>query len=146
VLPLVYPVDGSRDVRILGGADFAQQRLGTPVGGAWTVYPFGSRPAAEFLAELDFWVYFHGPDLYESFGMATVEAMAAGLVVVLPPSMEATFGDGAIYAEPADVARVIDELWVDPEAYTAQSARAVRTVQERFGEAALLARVEKYLG
>ncbi len=146
VLRLVYPIDGSRDVRILGGADFAQQRLGKSVDGAWTVYPFGSRPAAEFLAELDFWVYFHGPDLYESFGMATVEAMAAGLAVVLPPFMEATFGDGAIYAEPADVARVIDELWADPEAYTAQSARAVRTVQERFGEAALLARVEKYLG
>lgn len=146
VLPLVYPIDGSRDVRILGGAGFAVERLGRPVDGVWTVYPFGSKPVAEFLAELDFWVYFHGPDLYESFGMATVEAMAAGLVVILPPAMQATFGDGAVYAEPSDVRRVIDELWADPVAYEAQSARAVRTVQERFGEAALLARVEQYLG
>ena len=145
VLPRVYPTDGSRDVRILGGADFAEVRLGKPVGGAWTVYPFGSKPASEFLEELDFWVYFHGPDLYESFGMAAVEAMAAGLPVILPFAMEANFGDGALYGDPADVARIIDDLWADPEAYVAQSARAIRTVKERFGEAALLARVEHYL-
>ena len=70
----------------------------------------------------------------------------AGLVVILPAAMEANFGDGALYGDPADVARMIDDLWADPQAYAAQSARAVRTVQERFGEAALLARVEQYLG
>ncbi|HEY3545269.1 MAG TPA: glycosyltransferase [Propionicimonas sp.] len=145
VLPVVYPTDGSRDVRILGGAGFAEVRLGKPVDGVWTVYPFGSKPASEFLGELDFWVYFHGPDLYESFGMAAVEAMAAGLVVILPYAMEANFGDGALYGDPADVARIIDRLWADPEEYAAQSARAIRTVQERFGEAALLTRVEQYL-
>jgi len=146
VLPLVYPTDGSRDVRVLGGADFAEVRLGKPVQAGWTVYPFGSKPVTEFLAELDFWVYFHGPDLYESFGMATVEAMAAGLVVILPEAMEANFGEGALYGEPADIARMIDDLWADPDAYAAQSARAIHTVHERFGEAALLARVERYLG
>jgi glycosyltransferase involved in cell wall biosynthesis len=145
VLTVVYPIDGSRDIRVLGGADHARERLGKPVDGVWTVYPFGSKPAAEFLKELDFWVYFHGPDWYESFGMATAEAMAAGLVVILPPVMQPTFGDGAIYCEPSDVGRLIDELWADPAAYTAQSARAVRTAQERFGEAALLVRIEQYL-
>jgi glycosyltransferase involved in cell wall biosynthesis len=110
------------------------------------VYPFGSKPASEFLQELDFWVYFHGPDLYESFGMAAVEAMAAGLPVILPFAMEANFGDGALYGDPVDVSRIVDDLWADPDAYAAQSARATRTVQERFGEAALLTRVEQYLG
>jgi hypothetical protein len=105
-----------------------------------------ARDHSEFLEELDFWVYFHGPDLYESFDMAAVEAMAAGLVVILPAAMEANFGDGALYGDPADVAPMIDRLWADPEAYAAQSARAVRTARERFGEAALLARVERYLG
>lgn len=144
VLQQVYPTDGSRDVRILGGAEYAEKRLGRSLDGAWTVYEFGSRKAADFLAELDFWVYFHGPDLYESFGMATLEAMAAGLVVVLPPSMEATFGDGAVYCEPAEVGAVLDALWADPEAYRRQSERALATVRDRFGEESLLARLDGY--
>jgi hypothetical protein len=70
----VYPVDGSRDVRVLGGAAQASRRTGLDVETAWTVHPFGSLPPRTFLDQLDFWVYFHGPELYESFGMAIVEA------------------------------------------------------------------------
>ena len=144
VLRQVYPTDGSRDVRVLGGVEYAEKRLGEKLDDAWTVYEFGSRPASEFLAELDFWVYFHSPELYESFGMATLEAMAAGLVVVLPPSMEATFGDGAVYCDPADVGARLEALWADPEAYRRQSERALATARDRFGEASLLARLDSY--
>lgn len=145
VLPLVYPTDRSRDVRVLGGAGFAEKRLGRPVGDAWTVYPFGSKPVGEFLAEVDFWVYFYGPDWYESFGMAAAEAMAAGLVVILPRSMEVTFGDGAVYCEPGQALRTVDRYWADPAAYAAQSARAIQVARERFGENILLDRVNHYL-
>jgi hypothetical protein len=146
VLTTVYPVDGTRDVRILGGAEFAAQRLGRTVDDAWTVYPYGSRPVADFLGELDFWVYFHGPELHESFGMAALEAMSAGLVTVLPRYMEKTFGEGALYADEADVTQLMEAVWADPSRYAAQSAAAIRTVRERFGAESLLRRVEDSLG
>ncbi|WP_460748508.1 hypothetical protein [Myceligenerans cantabricum] len=141
ILRLVYPVDGSRDVRVLGGAAQASQRAGLDVATAWTVHPFGSLAPRSFLDELDFWVYFHGPELVESFGMATVEALHAGLVVVLPPYMEATFGDAALYASPQDALDLVDRLWADPDAYRAQSARAIRRASEWFGPTALLHRI-----
>lgn len=141
VLRSVYPVDGSRDVRVLGGAAQASRRTGLDVEAAWTVHPFGSLPPRAFLDELDFWVYFHGPELVESFGMATVEALYAGLVVVLPHYMEPTFGDAAVYASPHDALDVVDRLWADPDAYRAQSARASRRASELFGPAALLRRM-----
>lgn len=141
VLKQVYPVDGSRDVRVLGGAASAEQRLGSSVG-CWTVYPFGSRAVTEFLDELDFWVYFHAPELTESFGMATAEAMAAGLVVVLPRYMEPTFGNGAVYCSPDEVQETLDRLWADPDAYSAQSTRAVEFAQSHFPAKAFIDRVE----
>ncbi|HQD22534.1 MAG TPA: glycosyltransferase, partial [Arachnia sp.] len=113
---------------------------------AWTVYPYGSRPVADFLGELDFWVYFHGPELHESFGMAALEAMSAGLVTVLPRYMEKTFGEGALYADEADVTQLMEAVWADPSRYAAQSAAAIRTVRERFGAESLLRRVEDSLG
>ncbi|GAA2241953.1 hypothetical protein GCM10010413_50640 [Promicromonospora sukumoe] len=144
VLNTVYPQDGSRDVRVLGGAFFAEQRLGGPVKG-WTVYPFGAKPAQEFLDEVDFWVYFHGDEWYESFGMAIAEAMASGLVVILPKYMKATFGEGALYCEPDQALRLVDSFWSDPEAYAAQSKKALEYSRAHFGEDALMERVGSHL-
>ena len=144
LLPQVYPVDGARDVRILGGADKAVQRLGREITG-WTVYPFGSKPAEEFLEELDFWVYFHGPELFESFGMATAEAMSAGHVVILPRYMEPTFGEGALYCRPDEAVDLMDALWQDPVAYAAQSERAMAFAAAHFADKAFLDRVRSYL-
>jgi hypothetical protein len=145
VLRAVYPVDGSWDVRVLGGAAKARQRTGIDVESIWTVYPFGSRPVGEFLDELDFWVYVHGPELYESFGMAIVEALAAGLVVVLPRHLEPTFGDAAVYAEPDEVLPLVERLWRDPAAYAAQSERAIAAAAREFGPEALVQRVARIM-
>lgn len=140
-LRAVYPVDGTADVRVLGGAAGAWKRTGIEVEAAWTVYPFGSRSVGEFLDELDFWVYLHGPELHESFGMAIVEALAAGLVVILPTYMEQTFGDAAVYAEPDEVQSLVQHLWRNPAAYSAQSERAIAAAARRFGPEALLDRI-----
>ncbi len=141
ILGEVYPTDGSMDVRVLGGADSLTRRGLDPDALPWTIYPFGSKPVAEFLSELDFWIYFHGPELHESFGMAALEAMAAGLVVVLPHYMSATFGSGAVYAEPSGVSSLLARYWNNPSDYEAQSARAIEAVGRRFGADALLRRV-----
>ncbi|MBE1877123.1 glycosyltransferase [Myceligenerans pegani] len=143
---LVYPTDGSYEIRVLGGADWARKRRGGPLGDSWTVYPYGTKQVRDFLDEIDIWAYFHGAELYESFGMATLEAMAAGLVVILPPYMESTFGDGALYTEPDGARSLYERIWSDEDAYAEQSRRAVDAVRRRFGEEALLARVKTMMG
>lgn len=142
---LVYPIDGSYDVRILGGAAWAEKRLGKTLEDAWTVYAYGAKRVPEFLDEIDIWVYFHGEELYESFGMAALEAMAAGLVVILPHYMRSTFGDGALYADPPDARALYERIWSDPEAYAEQSRRALETARRRFGEEALAARISWFM-
>jgi glycosyltransferase involved in cell wall biosynthesis len=140
-LTALYPVDGSRDVRFLGGADVALARLAPREITGWTVYPFGSLPPGEFLAQVDFWVYFHAEHLIESFGMATAEAMASGAVVILPHYMEPTFGEGAVYCKPDEVQDVVDEFWSDPAKYAEQSRLAVEVAAERFTAESFLRRV-----
>jgi hypothetical protein len=57
-----------------------------------------------------------------------MEAMAAGVPVILPPNFRETFQDGAIYAEPAEVYSVIQRLWMDKAAYDAQVERGLEYV------------------
>jgi hypothetical protein len=138
-----YPLGGTRDVRVLGGARYAEAALGAPPNG-WKVFPFGSRPVDEFLDELDFWVYYHSEGIIESFGMAAAEAMARGLVVVLPSYMEATFGPGAIYCEPENSGATIDKLWSHPIKYEDQSRQALTYAKQHFGRRAFFNRVNRY--
>ena len=73
--------------------------------------------------------------------MAAVEAMSRGLVVVLPKYMQPNFGDGAVYAEPDEVQRIVQEFWNDPAAYAAQSGKAISAVKDKFSEKAFLERL-----
>ena len=62
--------------------------------------PFGARDVPAFLAELDVFLHFPHADYIEEFGRAPMEAMAAGVPVILPPEFEPTFGAAALYAAP----------------------------------------------
>lgn len=139
-----YPDSDHYEVRILGGADTPQKLLGeTPAN--WIVHPFGSLDAREFLSELPFWVYQHHSALTESFGMAAAEAVASGCVVILPPYMEASFGKGAVYAEPHQVVDVIEGFISEPDKYYTQRARAVEYARANFSADAFYARVASLL-
>ena len=110
IIEAVYPVDGSAIVRILGGADPVRDVLGY-VPESWQVMPFGAVDPREFLAQLDFFVYYHHPAWVEAFGRNILEAMASGLPAILPPHFRRLFGDSAIYAEPAEVPSVVSRLY-----------------------------------
>lgn len=139
-----YPNSESYEVRVLGGAECARRVMdGIPEN--WIVHPYGSIEPAEFLRDLPFWVYQHHSSLTESFGMAAAEAMAAGCVVLLPPYMESTFGDGAVYAENSEVLDVIERFIEDPDSYYRQSARAKEYVRINFSDEAFHARIAALL-
>lgn len=145
VLRAVYPTDGSWRVRVLGGADPAKQVLGS-LPDSWDVLPFGAISPREFLAGLDFFVYFHDPRWVEAFGRTILEAMASGVPAILPPHFAALFGDAAIYAAPDEVRGVVDGLHTDRAAYEAVAARATAAVRERFGHEAHVARIADLIG
>ena len=131
IIEAVYPVDGSAIVRILGGADPVRDVLGY-VPESWQVMPFGAVDPREFLAQLDFFVYYHHPAWVEAFGRNILEAMASGLPAILPPHFRRLFGDSAIYAEPADVPSLVSRLYGDRSAYEDIVARAESSVRARF--------------
>lgn len=137
----VYFNNDVYDVRIMGGIDSLGPAAVEEFAGHAELLEFNAEPIAHFLDSLDFWVYYHADSLTESFGMAAVEAMSRGLVVVLPKYMQPNFGDGAVYAEPDEVQRIVQEFWNDPAAYAAQSGKAISAVKDKFSEKAFLERL-----
>ncbi|MDA1361088.1 glycosyltransferase [Glycomyces luteolus] len=135
-----YPDAADIEVHVLGGHGALRRILGT-IPPRWTVHRFGALPAADFLADIDVYVYFYDERLAEAFGRAPLEAMAAGVPCILQPSFAELFGDGALYCEPEEVETVVRRLMEDPAYYAERSAAGPRTVRERFSPDALLCRV-----
>lgn len=104
-----YPQSNSFQIKILGGAENAKAILGE-LPQNWTVHDFGSMAPFDYLRELDAFVYFPNSALSEAFGRTIVEAMLAGIPVILPPRFEASFGDLPLYTEPEKVEQLIKEL------------------------------------
>ena len=140
-LRAAYHGAGAFETRVLGGVAQLAAAHGTAASSGWTVYAFNDITPREFLASVDFWVYFHHRDWTESFGMSIAEAMASGCVVVLPTYLQETFGDGAVYCSPAEVRTVVDELWRNPAAYTEQSERGIAFARDNLTEASFRARI-----
>lgn len=130
---------------VLGGMDSIAASIPQDVRDGLSVSPFGSEDVRTYLSRLDFWVYFHSEATVESFGMAAAEAMEAGLVVILPHYMQATFGDGAIYAEPREVGTVIQRYWNDRELYVRQSEHARSYVKNHYSQTAYETRLQGIL-
>ena len=140
-----YPDASDLDVRLLGWSDALDAVTG-PRPANWEVLPFGALPARDFLRSLDYFSYFHGPDWIEAFGRSILEAMATGLVCLLPPHFQPLFGDAAVYCEPEGVLAEVRRLEQDPEARALLSGRARQAVQDRFGPDCAIARVAALIG
>ncbi|GAA2623270.1 hypothetical protein Adu01nite_02870 [Paractinoplanes durhamensis] len=135
-----YPDSAEVKVRILGGGDIGVRRLGRQPDN-WDVVEFGAESPRDFLAGLDFFVYFHDPDWKEAFGRTILEAMASGVPVIVGPHFRAIFGDAALYTDPAGVRDLVARLHADRPAYEAQVERARRYVTDQFGSASHIGRL-----
>lgn len=141
----VYDHPDLFETRVLGGVGSVAKKLPAETLARWRVYEFNEISPREFVNDLDFWVFFHHKDSRESFGMAIAEAMASGAVVILPPYLESTFGEGALYCQPKHVSEVIAQYWADAGAYFMQSKRAIETARELFSRESFLRRVRSHL-
>jgi hypothetical protein len=127
-----YPDDGTMRVRVLGGASIPEKILGTKLR-TWEVLPFNSVHPRDFLASLDFFVFFPHEERIEAFGRTIIEAMASGCLTILPHVFEPLFGETALYCEPEEAQALVKRYFADRAAYLAHTERASQIVRERFG-------------
>lgn len=144
-LEAAYPTDGSMHVRVLGGAAPAADLLGS-IPDSWDVLPFGAMSPREFLAGIEFFVYYHNPRWVEAFGRTILEALASGAVAVLPHHFKALFGDAAVYAPPEEARAHIERLYADRSAYEDQASKGQQLARQRFGHEAHVERVTALIG
>ncbi len=138
-----YPTTDDVRVRVLGGADIATKRLGGQPAN-WDVLRFGAQRPDEFLRTIDFFVYFHDPDLVEAFGRTILEAMAAGVPAIVGEHFRPIFADAALYATPAGVPALVHALYADPVRYLAITRRAREFVERNFGHRSHLRRLADF--
>jgi hypothetical protein len=141
----VYPDDPGYDVRILGGGQFLTELLGS-IPANWQVQPFDAMAPKQFLAGIDFFVYYHHPRWIEAFGRVVLEALASGCVAILPPSFEALFGKAALYAPPSAAASLARALHAEPDRFRDQSERGYAILGERFLPERHLERLDRLIG
>jgi UDP:flavonoid glycosyltransferase YjiC (YdhE family)/glycosyltransferase involved in cell wall biosynthesis len=135
-----YPSHPDFRVRVLGGGDIAVKRVGHRPS-TWELLTFGSMHPKEFLRTIDFFVYYHDPNLVEAFGRTVLEAMASGVPVIVPYSFKVLFEEAALYATPADVKNLVRGLHADWDTYRKVSAGAQAFVRERFSYQAHISRL-----
>ncbi|MCA2215142.1 glycosyltransferase [Jidongwangia harbinensis] len=135
-----YPDSGDVRVRILGGAEIAAARIGG-LPSNWEAVEFGAEQPRDFLRTIDVFVYFHDPRWVEALGRTILEAMATGVPVIVGEHFRGTFGDAALYAEPAGVRDLARALHADRARYQLVVKRAREFVERRYGSDAHLSRL-----
>jgi hypothetical protein len=139
-----YPNDPDIEVRLLGVDDKARA-LFEPLPSNWTVWEFNEIPVKDFLAGIDFFVYFHRPDWIETFGLTIAEAAAAGCVVITHPYLEKTFGKAALYCSPENAPALVRKSAQDPRRFAELSAEGRKAIDDRFGPEVYLRRFRRLL-
>jgi len=76
---------------------------------------------SEFLASLDFWLYFPNAKLEDQIWKHVLMAMLAGKVVILSEQLRPLYGSAALYGQPKDVAQIVSEYSQDSEKYLRQA-------------------------
>lgn len=139
-----YPADADISVKLLGAGPEVR-RLIEPVPQNWTVLDFNEVPVRQFLGEIDFFVYYHHPDLVETFGLTIAEAAAAGCVVITHPYLEATFGKAALYSPPDQAPELVRAIARDQRRYATLSAQGRESIRLLCGPDGYLTRFRRLL-
>jgi hypothetical protein len=140
----VFPDGGDIRVKLMGLSEKMKKLVGECPSNWQTMEP-DEIPVREFLSAIDFFVYFHHPHWVEAYGRTVAEAAAAGCVVILPPYLRKTFGDAALYCEPAEALDLVCSVAANRERFAGLSARGREIIDERFGPSSYLARLEQVM-
>lgn len=136
----IYPDSDVIDVKILGGAKAPLSVLGYKPSN-WQVYEFGEVDPIDFLKSLDIFVYFAHPDWVEAFGRVILEAMASGIIVVIPEIYQPLFGEAAIYASEENAINVAWAYYSNRGKFLSQTKKTEKIVRSRFSYMAHIERL-----
>ncbi|WP_375055684.1 glycosyltransferase [Zobellella sp. DQSA1] len=127
----IYPDDNNIEVHILGGAQSPSEIIGyTPKN--WIIHDFGALSPKEFLSNIDVFIYFSHPDWVESFGRVIIEAIAAGIPVILPEIYKPLFKESAIYSDYDSAIKIAKHLHDNPKEYNKQVQTALEFSRNNF--------------
>lgn len=127
----VLPTTADWDVRFFG----PHARLLKTLGRRPNEWSLNSVVGTHDLDELDFWISVTQDVAQVAQDHAVRQALARGLVVVLPPGAAHIFGGAAVYAEPQGVRKLVSAYHQSPRRYAGQSARALQFARSTRGEA-----------
>jgi UDP:flavonoid glycosyltransferase YjiC (YdhE family) len=142
----VYPDDPRFDVRMLGVDHRLVHMLGGKLPENWTTWGFNQITPRALLEQIDHYVYFHHSEWFETFGRNIAEALSSGAVVYLPRYLERTFGEAALYAEPGEVADMVEMMAQDRKAFRVQSRRGRRMIGKMYGPANFVRMIKRQIG
>ncbi|GAA0458237.1 antifreeze protein, type I [Paractinoplanes deccanensis] len=126
-----FPVDlGDLRVRWLGDTSPFPQ---------WEAVPFGAELPDEFLRTVDFLV-----DFQQTFSRSALEAMAAGVPVIVGEHLRPFLAGAALHSPPDGVPALVREVYADPERYRAVVDRAREFAERHYGHRSHLVRLARY--
>lgn len=141
-----YPPSDEVEVHIMGGVRACNVLLdGKEPPGNWKVMAYGEVDVREFLAGIDYFVYFDNSQIVEAFGRSILEAIASGRIVLLPEKFRPVFGDAALYCEPEDVMGLVRNLHSNAELRASVRERVAKELQARFSHQSYFARISGML-
>lgn len=141
-----YPVDGCFDVRIRGSAITPLSILGTDrYPGGWTVYQQDEISEHNFLYSLDYFVFYQHPQAGEFPIRKILEAIAAGVVAILPRELQAVFGEAAVYSDEGELRDTITRLHSNFASLQSQRQRARSSLTRRFSYGSYVDCITKFL-
>ncbi|MGJ9425474.1 glycosyltransferase [Nesterenkonia halotolerans] len=130
-IPMLWPTDGTSDVRLLGNPTEAVRALGARwLPPTWVSFHERDISRRTYYRSLDFFVHYTGHETVLAVELPVLEALAAGCVVILPPGTEEIYGDAALYAEPQSVLKLINTYYADFHLYLEQSRRGVNFAEQ----------------
>jgi glycosyltransferase involved in cell wall biosynthesis len=129
-----YPADDRVDVRLLGGTRELRRMLDrSPLPPNWVSFSDEQLSRRTYLAQLDYFVYFHHPDARSLPRTAILEAMASGCVVVLPPHFQPSYGDAALYCQPREVLALVLDVYRSEKRYVTQQRAGIELAARECG-------------
>jgi glycosyltransferase involved in cell wall biosynthesis len=95
----------------------------------------------EFLADIDFWLYYPHPKLCDTVWEPVLAALGAAKVVILPHRLAPLYGTAAVYASAEEVGSVVSSFVDRPQAYQEQAARAQAFIDGKYTSERLIQRI-----
>ncbi len=141
----VYPANGELVVRV-ACAPALRSVAGGPPPAAWQLFHPASTDQSKFIDNLDFFVYYAGNGHKELPSHAIIEAMARGVVTILPRHLKAQFGTGPLYTRPQRAIAMVHSLFARQDAYDDQATHAARQARQQFGANIHKARLRHLIG